>query len=259
VAPGSRDDAVRHAITKLAHLHFPATADAARRLRRMGEPAWRIKLAGAPAIDAMRQLSPVNKESLDGLVGFDTGKPFALVVQHAAGFDARQERDFLLGTLRAVEKHFDHAVVIGPGLDAGSSLLHTTIRDFVAKKTSANGNSWAFVLTLDQPDYFALLSRAAVLVGNSSSGIIEAASFRCPVVNVGPRQRGRLCSGNVIHCEYGKPAVSRAISRAMNDRGFRTRLARCRSVYGGGQAGEIVARTLVGTKIDRRLLVKETG
>ncbi|MDD4889595.1 MAG: UDP-N-acetylglucosamine 2-epimerase [Phycisphaerae bacterium] len=259
VAPGARDDAVRHAITKLAHLHFPATRDAAARIRRLGEQPWRIRLAGAPAIDAIRQMKLPGKAELDRLVGFDADKPFALVLQHAAGFAPQQERTYLRGTLEAVARKFERWVVIGPGLDAGSSKLHKTIEAFLRNRKPRDCHPWAFFKSVEQHEYFALLSRAAVLVGNSSSGMIESAWFKVPVVNIGPRQQGRLRSCNVVDCDYGRSEVERAIDRVMNDRGFRRRLARCRNLYGAGRAGETIARTLAATRIDRRLLVKMIG
>lgn len=265
VAAGARDDAIRHAITKLAHLHFPATPDAARRIRRLGEQVWRVRLAGAPAIDALRQLHLPAKAELDRLVGFSTAEPFAVVVQHAAGFSPAREQAHLRATLDAVAGQFAHAVVIAAGFDAGSDRLGATARAFVAKRnhertTSAKPQAgrpiWAFFPTLPQREYFGLLARAAVLVGNSSSGMIESATFKLPVVNVGPRQRGRLHSSNVIDCDYGRPAVARAIHRALADPRFRRQVARCRNLYGPGHAGRIVADAIARTPIGRRLLVK---
>ncbi len=257
VAPGARDDAVRHAITKLAHLHFAATVDAARRIRRLGEPGWRVRVAGAPAIDAIRRLVAPPKGELDRAAGFDTDQPFALVVQHAAGFSPLQEQRSVLGTLRAVDERIGRALAIGPGLDAGSQRLHEAIGRFVA--SGGRAGRWNYTPSLDQPIYYGLLSRAAVLVGNSSSGMIESAAFAVPVVDVGPRQAGRMHSSNVVHCSYGREAVSRAIRTVLEDRAFRRRLARCRNVYGEGRAGEVIAEALARTPIDRRLLVKLIG
>ncbi|MCG3178637.1 MAG: GDP/UDP-N,N'-diacetylbacillosamine 2-epimerase (hydrolyzing) [Phycisphaerae bacterium] len=254
VAPGARDDAIRHAITKLAHLHFPATADAARRIARMGEPSWRIVSAGTPAIDVMRQTPQPGKAELDARVGFDTAEPFALVVQHAAGFPAAAERRHLLATLHAVEACVGRAVVIGPGLDPGSVALHEAIARFVG--AASRRGRWAYFRSLEQGTYYGLMSRAAVMAGNSSSGIIESAAFRLATVDVGPRQAGRLAGGNVIRCGYGRADVAAAIRRAMGDAAFRRRLAKCRNVYGRGGAGAAVARALVRTPLDRKLLVK---
>ncbi len=252
VAPGARDDAIRHAITKLAHLHFPATDDAARRIRKMGEQPWRITVAGAPAVDAIAQARRPGKVALDKLAGFDTDESFALVSQHAAGFSPAAEQQYLKQTLAAVAERVARAIVVGPGLDAGSERLHGAIEKFTAGRSG-----WTFVRSLEQGVWFALLERAAVLVGNSSSGIIEAGHFCTPVVNVGPRQAGRLAGRNVLHADYGRASVGAMIGRALADAAFRRTLARFKHPYGQGRAGETIARVLSKTPIDRKLLVKQ--
>jgi len=247
-ASGQTDDSVRHAITKLSHVHFPATAKSARRIERMGEEKWRIHQVGCPGVDGIAELAEpweVVAEAFRGL----KARRYALVVLHPVEMDERVEERRAGRVLEAVTSAgFERVVVVYPNNDPGSG--------GIVKCWKEKGNGERFLVRRDVPRgvFLGVLRDAAVLVGNSSSGIIEAASFGTAVVDIGPRQAGRERSGNVIHCEYD-PSVMRGILRGIWG-GGRARRMRCRNVYGGDGAGARMADILAQAELGPRLLRK---
>jgi UDP-hydrolysing UDP-N-acetyl-D-glucosamine 2-epimerase len=246
-ALGQVDDSLRHAITKLAHIHFPATAQSARRIARLGEQPWRIHRVGAPGIDDIHQLAAPWMEIQTQFPALRRGR-YALVVLHPADPDAGIEHEraaMLLDCVSAVG--FEHTVIIYPNNDPGSAGIIRCWRE--------RGGSAEFTACrcLARPVFLGLMRDAAVLAGNSSSGIIEAASFQTPVLDIGPRQAGRERSRNVIQCGYDATAILRHLRRVWNS--GQVRRPRCRNVY-QGTAGRRIADILGRISLDERLLKK---
>ncbi len=236
-AMGQVDDALRHAITKLAHVHFPATAASAERLVKLGEDRWRVRLAGSPGIDGIAAAAPPGRAG-----PYDRGR-YALVVLHPTDADeaaeARRAKLLLAGTFRIGLP----PVIIYPNNDPGHAGIVRCWETF--------GRPWSRHRDVPRPQFLALMRDAAVLVGNSSSGIIEAASFGTPVVDVGPRQQGREHGPNVVHVPWSKPAIDRAVAAIWND-GRPVRFPK-RNVYGGRGTGRKIAAVLAGLELDGRL------
>lgn len=224
-AEGVADEAMRHAITKLAHLHFPATAQSRRRLIRLGEPAERIFNHGSPAVDGLRDIEPAND-------GFKV-----IVMQHPVGDDDETEARHMRGTLDATADL--SRLVLAPNHDPG--------RDGIVR--ALRGVGVDTVDHLPRPRFVALLKAAQLIVGNSSAGLIEAAVCKTPTVNVGPRQGGRETPNSVVSCGYGQHAVADAIARArqLDHRRFR-------HPYGRGDAGLRIADTLASVTLDQSSL-----
>jgi GDP/UDP-N,N'-diacetylbacillosamine 2-epimerase (hydrolysing) len=252
-ALGDVDDSIRHAITKLAHVHLVATKDAAQRVKRLGEEQSRIYCVGAPGIDDIRQVKSPSKQWLSEQLGWDDVGDFAIVVQHPCGQSARQERDDMRATLLAVADVGLDGVVIYPNSDPGHSGIIEAINRRCGKparrrsRRPANGTiRWFVARSLPRETYLRLLRGARVLVGNSSSGIIESATAGTPAVNVGPRQQGRLrCGPSVIDADYGRAAVARAIRRAL-----RCTVRSDKSIYGDGRSGPRIASVLGRIRLD---------
>ncbi|GMU21266.1 MAG: hypothetical protein AMXMBFR13_13590 [Phycisphaerae bacterium] len=240
-ATGDVDDSLRNAITRLAHVHLVASADAGRRLRRMGEEAFRIHQVGAPGLDDIRafraaadQERAAREHRLKALLGV-IGKRYAVILQHPSGLGARREQKVMLAILRAVRRCGLDGVIIGPNSDPG----HDGILEAVHGWTRRYG--WVFHHSCTRADYLLLASNASVLVGNSSSGIIESASLGICAVNVGQRQEGRLpCGPGVIDCGLrvsdAETAIRQALVRRLGNDG--------RSLYGDGLAGPRIADVL---------------
>ncbi len=250
-AQGQLDDALRHAITKLAHIHFAATRQSGARIRKLGEDASRIHVVGAPGLDGILE-DPLTVMELRGLVPDVRKHFFALVVLHPDEPSETLAFDRASMLLRAVQKiPYERIVIVAPNNDPGAAGI------FRAWETAAKRDkNVSLHRDLPRRAFLALLRDAAALVGNSSAGIIEAASFGTPVVNVGPRQLGRERSGNVTDVPYGEAAVRKALTQLWN-RG-KSRRFTGRNVYGGGGAGERIASILGRVALDdaiRRKLI----
>jgi UDP-N-acetylglucosamine 2-epimerase (non-hydrolysing)/GDP/UDP-N,N'-diacetylbacillosamine 2-epimerase (hydrolysing) len=242
IAPGDMDDALRHSITKLAHIHMPATRDAADRIVRLGERRSQVYVVGAPGLDDLykvkRELGTVRKR--DG----------ALVVQHAYGRDADTEKRSMNAVLRAVKAHHLDATIVYPNTDRG----HTGVLEAIDRAHASNGGRFRVFESLPRREYLETLLRSRVLVGNSSSGIIEAAAVGMPAVNVGDRQKGRLpASTSVINARESFSDVRRALARALGTRPEKPR----RTPYGDGNAGQRIAQVLARARLDTQTRRKQ--
>jgi GDP/UDP-N,N'-diacetylbacillosamine 2-epimerase (hydrolysing) len=247
-ALGQVDDALRHSISKLAHVHFPATKQSAERLKKMGEDPWRIHRAGSPGIDGIRTLAAKRAEIAETFPGL-TANRYALLVLHPTDGEVTEETRRAQTVLAAVESvGYDRVVVVYPNNDPGS-------RGIMRCWDALRGRD-GFVVRRDvpRPLFLGLMRDAAVLVGNSSSGIIEAASFGTPVVDIGPRQSGRERSDNLTHVPFSGPKIAKVLSGLW--RGGTPRRYAARNVYGGGGAGRRIADVLGGLPVNARLLRK---
>jgi UDP-hydrolysing UDP-N-acetyl-D-glucosamine 2-epimerase len=245
-APGVIDDSLRHAITKLSHVHFPATADSARRIRRLGEDDWRVYRVGSPGIDSIAEDALPLRTVCDE-VGPLTAGAFTLFAFHPAGGSDAAERRRAAELLRTVLRVApEPCVAVYPNNDPGSGGIVRAIEAVRDKRFIARRN-------LSRGTWLGLLRDAAMLVGNSSSGIIEAASFGTPVINVGDRQQGRQHGPNVFHARSARD-VPPLVRHLWN--GGRPRRFSRRNPYGGGPTGARIAQVLAGLSLDDALLRK---
>lgn len=244
VSKGGLDESARHAITKFSHIHFPATPLSRERIIRMGENSRQVYLAGAPGLDSILRTEPMSKAELARTIGAEVPDRFLILLQHSVTTQIAQARAQIRETSAAMRLLAMSTFVIYPNSDAGGRVLIREIE---------NLRDLPFVRifkSVPHRVYLSLMRHASVLVGNSSSGIIEAPSFRLPVVNIGIRQQGRERSANVIDVPHDRAAIRRAVKFALSDELFRRRVRRCRSPYGDGRAGERIARTLASIRLD---------
>ena len=246
---GAVDDAFRDMISRIAHLHFVADRSAADRLRALGEREWRIHVTGAPGLDDLAAAAAMDPGTVRNRLSLGD-QPYALVILHpetVGDQDPIEALDAILGALADVGLP---AVAILPNNDAGGR----SIRDgLVAREHQLR----AVVASLPRHEYAALLAGATVLVGNSSSGIIEAPLLRVPAVNVGERQRGRLRGDNVLDVPVDRAAIREAIEKARQP-AYRAALAGI-SPYGAGDAAPRIVDALLAHPVEERLLVKEVA
>lgn len=243
IAPGDFDDPVRHALTKLAHLHLTATAQAQRRVLRMGEEARRVQLVGAPGLDDLLRLAR------------EYGKPpgpsgKALIVQHACGRSAAHEQRVMSALLRAVTEAQLKRVIIFPNSDRG----HTgVLKAIAAHQRQCARDEVRVIRSLPRAAYLQELLEAEVLVGNSSSGLLEAPTAGTPAVNIGPRQQGRERGGRaVIDAGESFASISEKLAAARRKRpkiGGTT-------PYGDGKAGARTATHLAQVPLDAAFRTK---
>jgi GDP/UDP-N,N'-diacetylbacillosamine 2-epimerase (hydrolysing) len=244
---GAVDDTLRDMISRAAHLHLVATTDAADRLARMGEASWRIHVVGAPGLDAIAATAPAGPEGRRA-VGLPADGPYALLVQHPETVGGRDGVVDLDASLEAISAIDLPVLAVAPNADAGGRAMFERLR--------AAGVS-ALHASLSRDDFLALLAGASVLIGNSSSGLIEAPLLGVPAVNVGDRQRGRTRGDNVIDAPADREQIVAALRRAI-DPSFRASLSR-RSPYGDGHSAPRILDAIVAQPIDERLLVKEVA
>jgi UDP-hydrolysing UDP-N-acetyl-D-glucosamine 2-epimerase len=246
---GLIDEAIRHSLTKLSHVHFAATPDYARRIVQLGEEPWRVHVTGAPALDELTGFEPLSDLAL-AQHGVTLRGPTLLVTYHPVTLTSERTDHELDALLEAVAASGLDAVLTFPNADTG----HRGIVSRLESLPHADGR-FTVVPNLGTAAYFTLMSRAVAMVGNSSSGIIEAASFRLPVVDVGIRQRGRLKPVNVLSADGGAESIAAGIRKAL-DPAFRRSLQGLVNPYGDGRAGKRIAEVVATVPIDDRLLLK---
>jgi UDP-hydrolysing UDP-N-acetyl-D-glucosamine 2-epimerase len=247
VSQGAIDDAVRNALTKLAHVHFTSTEVAKRRVIAMGEETWRVHRAGAPSLDHLRRSRLLDREEVEQRLGISLLPPTLLVAWHPATIhrDTTQEADAMFEALSRVQGQI---LFVYPNSDAGSRRLIERTQTFAAERPDTH----VFV-NLDAATYWSVLRCVDALVGNSSSGIMESASFALPTVNVGIRQQGRERARNVLDAAAETDAIVSAIERALSTE-FRSDLAGMTNPYGDGHAAERIVEVLANLDIERLLM-----
>ncbi|HEX4597416.1 MAG TPA: UDP-N-acetylglucosamine 2-epimerase [Burkholderiaceae bacterium] len=246
---GAIDDAVRNALTKMAHIHFTSTLAARRRIIAMGEEDWRVHRAGAPSLDHLRRSKLLSRSQLEEKLGCDLGISTVLISYHPVTLakDTLQEAEPLFSALSRIP---DQLLFCYPNADAGSRALIERTHSFVA----ARGDGRVFV-NLDPITYWSLLREVQLMVGNSSSGIMETASFRLPTVNIGLRQQGRERASNVLDAPADTSAILAAVASARHP-DFRASLHGMSNPYGDGVASEKIVEVLTRVPLGQKLLLK---
>ncbi len=246
LSEGAIDDRVRHALTKLSHMHCVSNLEAAQRICHMGEEPWRIAVTGATGLDTLLSASPMDAAAFRDEIGMPSIDGLRLVTVHAEtnADDARAPLEAVLAALDATPAP---TLFTAPNSDPGGAVMRERIKEFTAVRP------WAvFRDTLGSRLYANAMRYAVVMVGNSSSGIVEAGLFGLNVINVGRRQEGRLSGANVHHCANDATAVERLLRELTTPATGRP----VHSLYGDGHAAPRIARLLVSLPDRRRLLDK---
>lgn len=227
VTEGVIDENVRHAHTKMAGLHFVAAEEYARNVSLMGEEDWRICVSGECGLDLIHNAEMASELEVKERFGVDLGRKTILVTFHPSTLDYQvpvgEQIGSLLGALEGFPGH--QIVFTAPGVECGAEVVISSIRRFVAGHENA-----LLVEHFGSRNYLAVMSRAGVVVGNSSSGLVEAASFGVPAVNIGNRQKSRLASESVQHVPYDERAITEAIEHVLSD-DFQAYARTCRNPY----------------------------
>jgi len=237
ITEGSVDDSVRHAVTKLSHLHFVANSNAERRVLQLGEESWRVHLTGSPSIDAVIGSEFPDAKSLGTDIGLDFSKPVALITVHPETLSSEQEQAiFNREVFGALLKTDFQLLFTYPNGDPGSDAILNEIQIMVEN----DGKRCVAVPNLSRARYASALRHSRLMIGNSSSGVVEAPAFNLPVVNIGKRQDGRLKAKNVYSCVPLENEIDKAINWAMN---YQT--DSCDKPYGDGQSAPRIVEALV--------------
>jgi UDP-N-acetylglucosamine 2-epimerase (non-hydrolysing)/GDP/UDP-N,N'-diacetylbacillosamine 2-epimerase (hydrolysing) len=247
VSQGAIDDQVRNALTKLAHIHFTSTPAARRRVIAMGEEPSRVHHAGAPSLDHMSRSVLLARTALESKLGLSFASPSILAVWHPVTIlhDTNAEADAFFAALTEAPGQL---IFVYPNADAGSYALIERTRALAA----ARADTHIFV-NLDAVTYWSLLGHVDAMIGNSSSGIMEAASFALPVVNVGMRQQGRERARNTLDAPAETPAILGALNQALSAE-FRASLRGMANPYGNGTAAKTIAHVLSTVPLEGLLI-----
>lgn len=245
------DESIRHIITKIAHIHFAHTKLNAERIKKMGEEKKRIFVTGALTLDTILNTKISSKDEIFKKYNLDSNKTTFLVIQHPIttlddkGYSEMKELFLALDTLK------EQTIVIYPNCDAGSKRLIDLLESYRDKQYIH------IFKNLPHEEYLSLMKSVDLMMGNSSSGIIESPSFKIPVINIGKRQQGREKSENIVDVESDKNKLLKAIDFALNNKDFQKKVKRCENKFGDGNAAKKIIKKIKEVKINDKLIQKK--
>lgn len=245
ITEGAYDDAFRHAITKLSHIHCTATETYKQRVIQMGEMPNSVYNVGAIGLDHIRRSTLMTPEQLSSDLNFDLNHPYFLVTYHPVTLADEPAIETFNALLTSLEQFPQHNVIITyPNADNGSREIISLIQDYARQ---SKGKVLA-IASLGQVRYLSCVKYATAVIGNSSSGIIEVPSFNVPTVNIGTRQQGRLAAQSVIHCQSDSLSITTAINKAILLLP-QLQLTPVANPYGQGQASQLIVKLLTTTPL----------
>lgn len=250
---GNVDDQVRHAVTKLAHLHLTTNQESADRILQLGEQPFRVFNVGNPGLDRLIEVPDLDCDSLSARLGFQIteGEPFIILIQHAISTEIEMAYEQMRTTLEAVNELGVKTVLSYPNSDAGGQQMVRAIREFEMLPLIHTAKN------IGRLEFVNLMRRASCLLGNSSAGILEAPLLKLPVINVGNRQRGRLHAENVEFVSHDKGQIVQSLRRAIFDQNYRKKVASCSNPYGDGMSSVRIADVLATISLNDNLLIKD--
>ncbi|MCF6463984.1 UDP-N-acetylglucosamine 2-epimerase [Clostridium sp. Cult1] len=250
---GLIDEQIRHAITKMAHIHFTGAEYYKERLLKMGEEPWRVYNVGQAGIENIKRLKLLEKEELENELDLKLDKKTFLITYHPVTLESISTKEQIENLLEAITKFDAKYIFTYPNADYGNKLIIDKINEFKGKYKDV----YVFH-SLGQIKYLSLLKYVDVMIGNSSSGIIESPSFRLPVVNIGDRQKGRLRNNNIIDVGYSAREIISGINIALYDDEFKQGLNSMINLYGDGRTSKIIVDILKSIIVsNRKLLFKK--
>lgn len=248
---GAMDEQIRHAITKMSHIHFPGASVYADNIKKMGEEAWRIFEVGDPGIENIKNIKIIQKEELEKELKINIDKNTLLVTYHPVTLELTQLEDQIDNLIRALSNYNGTIIITYPNSDDGSELIIRKWEEFVRDRKSV-----CLVRNLGSHRYLSLMSYCGAIVGNSSSAIVEAPFLKIPTVNIGNRQKGRIMANSIICCGYDQKGIEDAIAKALSEE-F-AEIVRCTtSLYGEGNTSRKIVDILEKIELDNKLLEKK--
>jgi len=248
---GAMDDRFRHSLTKMSHLHGVATEVYRQRVIQLGEEPWRVTCCGALSLDNILSVQRLSRAELEKRFGLDLSTPPLLVTLHPTTSEyeyTAPQTDALMAALRTLDLP---VIFTMPNADMAGSVIRERILQFCQSSTKA-----VWVENFGPEGYFSILGEVSAMVGNSSSGLLEAPSFALPAVNIGNRQKGRLRAGNIIDVPlFDALDIAAAVRQAISPE-FKARAAGDEHFFGDGHASEKLLDLIANTPLDERLLSK---
>jgi len=247
---GAIDEQIRHAITKMAHIHFTSTDIYMKNVLRMGEQPFRVYNVGAPVVENIRKHNFLPRGRLEEKLGLSLAGPVFVVTYHPVTLNDRDTDGQAANLLNALGKFGGTFIFTGANADHGGSGINELIKTYIKNKDNCYFFDSLGYLYMD------VCKHADIMVGNSSSGIIEAPCFKLPVVNIGERQKGRLRHPNIIDAGYGEADIIQGINKALYDECFKSGLTRMELLYGNGTTSSQIIKVLEGLVIDDKFMLK---
>ena len=242
---GVIDESIRHAITKMSHLHFVSAEQYRRRVIQLGEQPERTHLVGAPGIDGIKRLKLLDRAQLEESLGFRLGSKSLLITFHPVTLEIATARNQFEELLASLEPLKDTQLIFTmPNADTDGRELIKLVEDFVSRHPNAKSYT-----SLGQLRYLSCLAQVDGVVGNSSSGLLEVPSFQKGTVNIGDRQRGRLQAESVINCEPKRESISAALLHLYSDQ-FQKSLRHIKNPFGEGGASESIVAIIKSASLD---------
>lgn len=245
------DDSARHVITKLSHLHFPATKQASKKIEKMGEEKWRIHIVGAPSLDTILNKQLLSRKQLFKKLNLPVDKKLILVTQHPVSEEISKAENQIKETINAVKRFNLPVIIIYPNADAGSKKMINVINK------QKNNSLFRIYPNIDYFTFLSLEKEASVWIGNSSAAIIDSASLHTPVINIGTRQQGRQQGNNIINVNYSQEEIYKAIKKSLHDKKYLRMVNKCKNPWGKGNTASEVIKILENIPIDEKLLIKK--
>lgn len=247
VTEGAMDDAIRHAITKMAHIHFATNEDAALRLAQMGEEPENIHTVGSPGLDHIHTLETMSRDEFFASIDFTPLDKNILVTFHPVTLESASQVQCqeMLSALAKLEN--TGLIFTGSNADPEGQQITALVKNFATKHENV-----VFHESLGTKRYFSALKHADAMLGNSSSGLYEAPSFNLPAINIGNRQKGRLKASSVIDCAPNEAAITAAIEKALSS----PRPNNTQNPYGDGKTAKRIVEILKQTRFDETLVQK---
>ncbi len=246
---GTIDESIRHAVTKLSHIHFPATEDAALRIIKMGEEQSKVFNVGCPYIDIIKSTKFKSKNELSKKYGFNKDKSFIIFTQHAVTTEFGSSLEQIKISINALKQFVDCQII---AFYSNTDMGGYEIIDEINKE-----DNFIVIPNMDSSDFLSLMNCSTVMVGNSSAAIREAPSFALPAVNIGTRQNGRLRSSNVIDVDHNIEDIKKALYKCINDNDFKMKIKKEKNPYGDGNSAKRIVKIINEIEIDKSLIQKK--
>ena len=238
---GTIDESIRHSISKFSHIHFTSNNDATKRLEKMGEISRNIFTVGNPSLDTIKSIKIISKKKLEKEFCIDLKKPLLLLVQHTVTTEINKIDKYFLETINAINETKYQCIIILGNSDAGSQKI---------KKIIKNSNILNYE-NLPFKKYISLLNYSSVIIGNSSSGIMEAPFLQVPSINVGTRQEGRSNTTSIINVKYNKVEIKKAIEKAIGDKKFLKSIKKQKKQHGNGNSSKKIIQILEKLNLEK--------
>ncbi len=251
ITEGAIDELIRHSITKMSHYHFVLLNEYKRRLYQLGEETWRVKSIGMPSLINMKLFKTENIMKMSRCLKFDLRRPFMIVTYHPVTLELQSIKFQINSLVRAIKKSNLNAIVTYPNADPKFGEIIKILKSKLKDK-----NKFLLVKNLGDKNYFGLMKYAKLILGNSSSGIVEAPSFNLPVVNVGSRQDGKFKPKNIINTGYSYKEILKGIKKALNNN-FRKKLSKLKNPYEPKTNIKKIINMILNIKIEDKLLRKK--